>query len=314
MFVLDTHCDTPSEIFRGRDMSLDNAAGHVDLPKIERSIVDGAFFALYVPAEKSPQQAWEYAHILLESTKNFVGAHSDKVAFAFSAKEAEENKERGLFSVMLALENGSALSDDLSRIDTLHEEGIRYITLCHSANNVICDSCASSCATWNGLSRFGREVVKRMNEAGILVDVSHISDKSFFDVVDLSTKPVVATHSCCRALASHPRNMTDEMIRCLASNGGVIQINFYPVFLSSDYKEKMPSYKRIGDHIDHVAQILGNVEHIGLGSDFDGIEITPDGMEDISKVHLVFEDLVSRGYSQEDIRKIAGANFFRIWS
>ena len=266
-----------------------------------------------MPASLKGAEAEAYALKLLENLRRSVSENAGTAAFACSAEDALANKAKGLFSVFMGLENGSPIGEDLGKLMEFYNAGVRYVTLCHSADNQICDSCAPGTDTWNGLSPFGRKLVHRMNEIGMLVDVSHISDKSFYDVMKYSRVPVAATHSCCRSLASHPRNMTDEMIRILASNEGVIQINFYPVFLSSDYKEKMPSYKRIGDHIDHVAQILGNVEHIGLGSDFDGIEITPDGMEDISKVHLVFEDLVSRGYSQEDIRKIAGANFFRIW-
>ena len=147
-----------------------------------------------------------------------------------------------------------------------------------------------------------------MNRLGILVDVSHVSDDTFYDVLKYSTKPVVATHSCCRALCNQPRNMTDDMIKTLAAAGGVIQINFYPIFLNGS---EHASYKLIADHIDHAVHIAG-IDHVGIGSDYDGIEVTPEGMADISTMPMLFDELRSRGYSEEDLRKIAGENFFRI--
>ena len=158
-----------------------------------------------------------------------------------------------------------------------------------------------------------------MNELGMLIDVSHISDEAFYDVLECSSKPVVATHSCCRALADHPRNMTDDMIRALASRGGVIQINFYPVFLDDSIKESemftaaLPSYGRIADHIDHVVSLVG-IEHAGIGSDFDGIDVTPQGLEDISMLPLLFDELRARGYSERDLEKIASENFLNAFS
>ena len=193
------------------------------------------------------------------------------------------------------------------------------MTLCHSRDNLICDSCASEVKRWHGLSPFGREVVAEMNRLGMLVDVSHVSDETFYDVLKYSSEPVVATHSCCRALADHPRNMTDDMIRALAEKGGVIQINFYPVFLDDSFHEEdmsiapRPSYKRIVDHIDHVVSLVG-IEHVGIGSDFDGIDVAPEGMENISMMPKVFEEMRRRGYSENDIAKVASGNFFNVLS
>lgn len=352
MFILDSHCDTPSQILRLRDLALDNDHAHVDFPKLGRGAVDAAFFALYIPASLQLPQAEDYAWKLMDGLKACVQANSDKAAFAYSSSDALRNKEKGLFSVFVGLENGSPIGNDLARMDEFHDAGVRYITLCHSADNQICDSCAPRTHTWNGLSSFGRELIARMNEKGMLIDVSHISDDAFYDVMKYSRKPVAATHSCCRALASHPRNMTDDMIRTLAHNGGVMQINFYPVFLDDSFRKVLaesrlqeegerieaayiadpsnlskrkawyeivdsltnlprPSYKRIVDHIDHAVSIAG-IDHVGIGSDFDGIEVTPDGMEDISKIALVFEEMKSRGYSDEDIKKVAGGNFLEL--
>ncbi len=314
MFVLDSHCDTPSQIFRyGLDLSKDNKNAHVDFPKLRQGGVDGAFFALYIPAEmdSDPDRAFEYAGKLYDGVAACVNANSGISAFAVSEKQALENKSAGRFSVFLGLENGSPIGGSLERVQWFYDIGVRYITLCHSENNRICDSCAPTVKTWGGLSPFGRDVVAEMNRLGMLVDVSHVSDDTFYDVLECSSRPVVATHSCCRALAAHPRNMTDDMIRALAAAGGVMQINFYPVFLDSSYETANPSYRRIADHIDHVVELVG-IDHVGLGSDFDGIEIVPDGMEDISKFHMVFDELRLRGYSDADLTKIASENFFRI--
>ena len=225
------------------------------------------------------------------------------------------------------------------------------MTLTHNTDNLICDSAAQG-QRWGGLSPFGREVVAEMNRLGMIIDLAHASDKTFYDCIKYSKAPVVSTHSCCRALAKHRRNMTDDMIKCIAETGGVIQINFYPLFLSDEFAEtlehsgldpiadeiearfikdpaseanrrdwieiqqklaelKRPSYKRIIDHIDHAVSIAG-VDHVGIGSDFDGINVTPEGLEDVSKMPVVFEEMRKRGYSESDIEKIAGLNFMRV--
>lgn len=352
MFVLDSHCDTPSQILRLRDLALDNDHAHVDFPKLRRGGVDGAFFALYVPASLAGEDAYEYACRLLDCVNSTLEANPDKARLAVDGDQACANKENGLFSVFIGLENGSPIGNSLERIRFFHDAGVRYMTLCHSADNQICDSCASKHKTWGGLSPFGREVIAEMNRLGMLVDVSHISDDSFWDVLKYSKAPVAATHSCCRALAGHPRNMTDEMIRALADAGGVIQINFYPLFIDDEFVSILersgieernegveaqfiaspsdplkraawnavqdelmalprPSYKRVVDHIDHAVSIAG-IDHVGIGSDFDGIEVTPEGLEDISFMPLVFDEMRNRGYSEEDIEKVAGGNFLRL--
>lgn len=351
MFLLDSHCDTPSHILRLRDLAVDNEYAHVDFPKLLRGGVDGAFFALYVPASLSSSEGYMYASKMLEGVRRVLKFHNDKARLATTRAEAYKNKADGVFSVFLGLENGAALGDSLDRIEEFYHAGVRYITLCHSKNNQICDSCAEG-GRWNGLSPFGKDVVRVMNRLGMLVDVSHISDASFYDVLETSVRPVVATHSCCRALCDHPRNMTDQMIRDLAEAGGVIQINFYPLFLDGGFKAVLedsgimkygeriesefiadpysstkraawnkvqdelmaltrPSYRMIADHIDHVVSLVG-IDHVGIGSDFDGIEVTPDGMEDISRIPMLFEELRRRGYTESDLSKIASENFFRI--
>lgn len=354
MFVLDSHCDTPSQILRLRDLSLDNAHAHVDFPKLKKGRVDGAFFALYVPAylDSDSDSAWDYALRLYTCVEDAVKANSAHAAMATSQEQALINKSEGLFSVFLGLENGSPIGHSIDRLHALYGMGVRYITLCHSGNNEICDSCAPLHKRWGGLSPFGKELVNEMNRIGMLIDVSHVSDSTFYDVLSRSVKPVVATHSCCRALSSHPRNMSDDMIRSLADAGGVMQINFYPVFLDSTFQTVLkesgiiergevveaefikdpydslkrdawysvqeelnslarPSFRLIADHIDHVVNLVG-IDHVGIGSDFDGIEVTPSGLEDISALPVLFDELRSRGYMENDLEKLASGNFFRI--
>jgi membrane dipeptidase len=353
MFVLDSHCDTPSQILRLRDLSLDNEYAHVDFPKLRRGGVDAAFFALYVPAglDSDPEKAYDYAMKLLDGVDRTLVSNPSLAALAVTEEQALANKDGGLFSVFIGLENASPI-DKLDKLKVLYDKGVRYVTLCHSANNAICDSCAPNVKKWGGLSPFGKDLVAEMNRLGILVDVSHVSDDTFYDVLKYSTKPVVATHSCCRALCNHPRNMTDDMIRALAAAGGVIQINFYPLFLDGGFSKVLadsgieergeliekefiadpanpvkraawnqlqaelqalprPSYKLIADHIDHVVSLVG-IDHVGIGSDYDGIEVTPEGIEDVSMMPKLFEELRARGYSETDLDKIASGNFFRV--
>lgn len=352
MFVLDSHCDTPSQIHRLRNIGVWNSHGHVDFPKMKKGGVDGAFFALYIPPALGPSEATSYAMELLADVYDAVDSAPGQAAIVTSREEALAAKAKGLTSVFLGLENGSAIQKSLPLLRLFRRMGIRYMTLSHSAHNEICDSCAPSQPRWGGLSPFGREVVAEMNRLDMLIDVSHISDAAFYDVLKFSEKPVVATHSCCRALAGHKRNMTDDMIRSMAEKGGVIQINFYPVFLDDGFAARLsasgieargeaveaefigdpsdpakraawyavedelaamdrPSYKLIADHIDHVVSLVG-ADHVGLGSDFDGISVTPSGMEDISHFSLILDELASRGYSDSDIGKIAGGNFLNL--
>ena len=319
MYIIDSHCDTPSQILRGRDLALDNADAHVDFPKLKLGGVDAAFFALYIPAELEGEAAYSHAMSLLAGVKETLAANPDKAALALSREEAYANSDKGLFSVFLGLENGSPIGKSLESLQEFYDVGVRYVTLCHSADNEICDSCVSRDKRWGGLSPFGREVIAEMNRLGMLVDVSHISDAAFYDVLECSSKPVVATHSCCRALAAHPRNMTDDMIRALADKGGVIQVNFYPVFLDDSFKEEdmfkttPPSFRRIADHIDHVVSLVG-IDHVGIGSDFDGIDVAPQGLEDISMMPVLFDELRTRGYTERDLEKIASENFFNAFS
>ncbi len=322
MFVLDSHCDTPSRMMRGADIGIDNEGGHVDLPKLKAGRVDASFFALYTSANLTPDEATRRALEMLAGVYDAIDANPDKVAMALSPQQALDNKARGLISILVGMENGAPIQKSLPLLRLFYRMGVRYMTLTHNGDNEIADSAAGA-GRWHGLSPFGREVVGEMNRLGMIIDVAHVSDETFYDVIRYSESPVVSTHSCCRALAGHRRNMTDDMLRTLAAHGGVMQVNFYPVFLSDEYADGFdednpddrprPSYKRIVDHIDHAVDVAG-IDHVGIGSDFDGIEVTPEGMENISMLPKIFDEMTLRGYSNRDIEKVAGKNFLRVFN
>ncbi len=351
MFVLDSHCDTPTMMMRGRDIGIDNERGHVDLPKLKAGGVDASFFALYTSAEMEPDAATRYATEMIGRIYDQVGAHPDVASVALSADEILDNKAKGLISILIGMENGAPIQKSLSLLRVFHRLGVRYVTLTHNGDNEIADSAAQG-QRWHGLSPFGREVVAEMNRLGMIIDVAHASDETFRDVLEHSGAPIVSTHSCCRALAHHRRNMSDEMLRSLADKGGVIQINFYPVFLSDAFARTLsdsgleskswteqdwikdplnpakaaawnavqdelaalprPSYKDVVNHIDHAVKVAG-IDSVGIGTDFDGIEVTPAGLENVSKIGVVFDEMSRRGYSEDQIEKVAGRNFLRVF-
>jgi len=351
MFVLDSHCDTPSQILRLRDLNTDSDHAQVDFPKLERGGVNASFFALYTPNSMSVDHATRHALRMIAGVRDAVKASQGKAALATKASQALSNSRKGVFSVFLGMENGLPVGDSLSVLRLFYDLGVRYLTLTHNGDNLIADSAAGN-ATHGGLSPFGREVVEEMNRLGMIIDIAHSADSTFWDCIGQSSAPIVSTHSCCRALCPHRRNLTDEMIRALADKGGVIQINFYPRFLSEEFDRRFsadplsdeaekaeeafigdpsnaeyrkrwntaqdamnayprPGVKEIVDHIDHAVKV-GGIGSVGIGSDFDGIEITPLGMEDVSKMPLVFQEMERRGYSPSQIEKVAGRNFLRV--
>lgn len=309
MLVIDSHCDTPSYLLRGRDLSLDNAEAQVDFPKLRAGGVDASFFALYTPAELSSDEAAARVLKMAAYTLDAVSREKD-VEMAYSPDDILTNKSKGLISILFGMENGSPIGDSLPMLRLFYRLGVRYMTLTHNGDNLLGDAACEG-THWHGLSPFGREVVVEMNRLGMIVDVAHCSDETFYDCIRVSSKPVVSTHSCCRALASHRRNMTDDMIRTMSNHGGVIQINFYPLFLS-DSEVPRPGVKEVVDHIDHAVKV-GGIEHVGLGTDFDGIEVTPEGLENISLLPRVFSEMSHRGYSDTAIEKVAGLNFLRVF-
>jgi membrane dipeptidase len=272
---------------------------------------------------------------------------------AATADDIERLHRQGKIAVLLGVEGGHQIEGDLHVLDIFYRLGVRYMTLTHTKNDELGDSSGDK-PGWKGLSPLGRQAIDRMNQLGMMVDISHVSDATFFDALAVSKAPLIASHSSCRALCSAPRNMTDDMIRALAKNGGVIDINFYSAFISQAYHDgfakierqvedqlaaararyakqgkhlsyldevrieqrltkdlPVPSYTAIADHIDHAVKV-GGIDHVGLGSDFDGIDSAPRGMEDVSKIPDLVGELARRGYSEEDLEKILGGNVLRV--
>ena len=351
MLVFDSHVDTPSQLIRLRNLGIDNQYGHVDFPKLRRGGVGGSFFALYTPAEMAPDAATRYALEMISAVYDAVDENPDYAAIAFSPEEAGENARAGLVSVFIGMENGAPIQQSLSLLRTFYRLGVNYVTLTHNGDNAIADSAAEG-THWHGLSPFGKQVVAEMNELGMMVDLSHASDETFWDCIRLSNAPVIATHSCCRALCNHRRNLTDEMLKALGEKDGYVGINFYPAFLSEKFlsdpadaalfeegekveaafiadpgntervkawesmQDKLetiwrPGVREIVDHIDHAVSLIG-IDHVGIGSDFDGILVPPAGLENVSLIGRVFDEMRRRGYDEESVEKVAGKNLLAV--
>ena len=314
--IIDSHVDTPTKLIRySRNIGIDNPDAQVDFPKMKAGEVSGAFFALYTPPEMKGAEATRHALEMLSATYDACEENADVSAITFSPEEAEENRSQGLLSVFLGMENAEPIGESLSLLRTFYRLGVSYVTLTHNADNAVADSAAEG-TRWGGLSPFGREVVAEMNALGMMIDLSHASDKTFWDCIKYSKAPIVATHSCCRAICGHRRNLTDDMLKTLGEKGGYVGINFYPYFLSDRFDEAKPwrpGVKEIVDHIDHAVQLAG-IDHVGIGSDFDGIEdLTPEGLENISKSRLVLDEMRRRGYAEKDVLKVAGQNLLAVW-
>ena len=350
--MYDSHVDTPSQLIRLRNIGIDNPHAHVDFPKLRKGGVDGSFFALFTPASLAPDAATRYALEMLSAVYDAVDANPDYAALAFSPDEAAQNKADGLISIFMGMENGAPIQESLSLLRTFYRLGVSYLTLTHNGDNAIADSAAEG-RKWGGLSPFGKQVVAEMNALGMMIDLSHASDKTFWDCIKLSQAPVVATHSCCRALCSHRRNLTDEMLQALGEKDGYVGINFYPAFLSDDFASnpadsalldeadavearfienpadlervnawnrmqdrllemRRPGVKEIVDHIDHAVRFAG-IDHVGIGTDFDGIQVPPAGLEDVSQLPVLWDEMRRRGYSENEIQKVSGGNLMAVW-
>lgn len=351
--TVDTHADTPSEYMAHPfDLSAWNKSGQFDYARMKAGGLDAEFFAAYVPAKYANKGAAAYCMKIMETIHEMVDRYPSLVRFATSPAEIRSAVHDGKRAILIGIEGGHAIEDSIEVLRAFHRFGARYMTLTHVNTNNWADSSGDE-EKHNGLTAFGREVVLEMNRLGMMVDVSHVSDKTFYDVIETSKAPVIASHSSARALCGAKRNMTDDMLRTLAKNGGVVQVNFYPEFLSNEVlhaseardeklkpaiaalKAKDPAegevfeagvrklyaenplppvpYTRIVDHIDHMVKIAG-IDHVGIGSDFDGISIVPVGMEDVSKLPAIPAELRRRGYSEADIRKIMGENFMRVFA
>ncbi len=254
---IDSHSDTPLR-FRDTtfDMGVRNSFGSFDLPRMEEGRLSAEFFAIFISNGLEKENPSQIALNHIENVYKSVNKYNSKVAIATSPDELKNIYKEGKKIICLGMENGDPLEDDFGNLELFYRLGIRYITLTHSRNNSICDSSTDTTETWSGLSPFGKKLVYRMNRMGIMIDVSHISDKAFWDVIKLSKAPIIASHSCCRVFSSSPRNLDDEMIKALAKNGGVLQLNFYPAYLDGDYNNRIEEYsKRMSGPVDSLRKI-----------------------------------------------------------
>ena len=352
--VVDTHDDTPQRMyFENFDLGHRDSAGNIDIPRMREGGLNAIFMSIWTPGTVPGPEASKRAMRQIELVRAQAEKYPADLMLATTVAEVRRARQQGKIAVLMGMEGGHMINDDLSLLRKYAGLGVRYLTLTHSVNDDWADSSTDK-PVHNGLTPFGRQVVAELNRLGVMVDISHVSDKTFYDVLEVTRAPVIASHSSCRALCTAPRNMSDEMLGALARNGGVVQINFHVGFLSQEYSDaakaassgadspfaamekscgeneackilgyqrasdqavaagKLPkvSWERIVDHIDHAVKVAG-ADHVGLGSDFDGA-IMPQGMEDVSHYRRITEELVRRGYSDQDIEKILGGNLLRV--
>jgi membrane dipeptidase len=352
--VVDTHDDTTQRFLDGDfDLMPRNASGSIDIPRMKEGGLGAIFFSIWIPSKITGPEAVKHALDQIDAVREQVRKHPNEITLATTAAEVREAHKNGKIAALMGVEGGHMIASDLGVLRSYAALGVRYMTLTHSGNDEWADSSTDK-AVHNGLTEFGKDVVREMNRLGVIVDISHVSDKTFYDALEVSKAPLIASHSSCRALCDAPRNMTDQIIRDLAAKGGVIQINYHVGFLSQEFRNaekadpeidkaiaaevqkrcgdkegcqliegdkvtreyveqgKLPrvDWTKIIEHIDHAVKV-GGVEHVGLGSDFDGANM-PYGMEDASKLPQITEALLRKGYSEGDVRKILGENTLRV--
>lgn len=318
ILTLDTHCDTPMFFPQGIHFEQRDPRILVDMHKMAEGRQDAVIMVAYLPQPKIGEAfsskvsfdvsgPTEYADLIFDKIEAIVKDNNRYVSIARTPADLYEDKRRGRRSIMFGIENGLALNHDLANIEHFARRGVVYITLCHNGDNDICDS-ARGCNTYGGVSRFGEQVIREMNRQGIMVDLSHAAEKSFYDALDISTKPIVCSHSNCKALCDVPRNLTDDQLRALAAKGGVAHVTLYHGFLRNDRCEA--SIMDAIAHLEHAIKIMG-VEHVGLGSDFDG-DGGVKGIADSSEMINFTLHLLRRRYNERDIARIWGGNWLRV--
>jgi membrane dipeptidase len=354
--VIDTHDDTTQRLLDpGFDITARHSDGNIDVPRMREGGLTAIFFSIWIPGKTMGPAAVKQALNQIDAVRETVRKHPNELVLATCAEDIRVAKNQTKIAALMGVEGGHMMGNDLSVLRTFAALGVRYMTLTHMENTEWADSSTAK-PEHNGLSDFGKDVVREMNRLGMIVDVSHVSDKTFYDVLATSQAPVFASHSSCRSICNAARNMTDDMIRDLAKNGGVIQINYHVGFLSQEFRDyeaahpeaekeikaevdkrcsndegckltagdhivremmqtgRLPKvdWSKIVEHIDHAVKIAG-VDHVGLGSDFDGA-VMPLGMDDVTHLPQISDALLKKGYSESDIRKILGENTLRVLS
>jgi len=360
--VIDTHADTPQRFL---DENYDIGStdpkdpGHISLDKAKSGNLGAEFFSIWVEPETNQGHFIQHTLDLIDAVYEQAARHPDRMMMAFTADDVDRAHREHKLAALMGIEGGHSIENDIHALRDFYRLGIRYMTLSWSNTNEFADSSgdinAPDIQHHNGLTEGGKQIVLEMNRLGMLVDVSHVADKTFWDTIAVTKAPVIASHSSARALTNHPRNMTDDMLRAVARNGGVVQVNFYNAFIDENYRRAAeaqskerdaavkayieqrkaagqpvtyldkdrierewaskiprPPLKSLIDHIDHIAKVAG-VDHVGLGSDFDGVSgATPEGIDSAADLPKITLALLDRGYTAEDIRKILGENTLRV--
>jgi membrane dipeptidase len=361
--VVDTHADTPQRFLDdGFDIGSTDPhdIGHLSLDKAQRGNLGAEFFSIWVDPETNKGHFAQHTFDLIDSVYEQAARHPDRMMMAFSVADIERAHGEHKLAALMGIEGGHSIENDMHLLRDYYRLGVRYMTLSWSNTNEWADSSGdindAKIQHHNGLSDFGKQVVLEMNRLGMMVDISHVADKTFWDAIATTKAPVIASHSSARALVNAPRNMTDDMLRAVAKNGGVVQVNFFSGFVDEDYRKAVeaqaqdqaaaiqkyidslkaqgkpvsyvevdrmerawmakiprPRFKVLIDHIDHIAKVAG-VDHVGLGSDFDGVSgATPQGMDSAADLPKITQALLDRGYSAEDIKKVLGGNLLRVF-
>lgn len=305
VLTLDTHCDTPMFFPQGIHFEQRDPKILVDLHKMTEGRQDATIMVAYLPQPTENPTA--FADSIFDQIEVIVGQNSDYVRIANTPRDLWMNKHQGLKSIMLGIENGIAIDGKLKNLQHFVDRGIVYMTLCHNGDNDICDSASKTQHTHHGVSAFGEQVIKEMNRLGVLVDMSHAGEESFYQALEISSKPIVCSHSSARALCDHPRNLTDDQMRALAQKGGVAQTTIYHGFLKKDGEATIND---VIAHLEHAIDVMG-IDHVGLGTDFDG-DGGVRGLADSSELINFTRRLLARRFSEHDIQKIWGGNFLRV--
>ena len=353
--IVDTHIDTPFRLAMTKADVSQAADGDFDYPRAVAGGLNVPFMSIYTPAElEGNGESREAAEHLIDIVEQIAVDHPDKFAVATSVADVRQHFEAGLVSLPMGMENGSPIEGDLANLRHFFDRGIRYLSLSHGSNNHLSDSSYDETRQWQGISEFGAQVIREMNRLGIIIDVSHVSDEAFWQIMDITKTPVIASHSSARHFTpGFERNISDDMIVAVAENGGVVHINFGSTFISQEAREygdammaagraylqehpdlsetylyrefpkiyaedhgPLPyaSLDEVLDHFDHVVNLVG-IDHVGIGSDYNGVgDSLPIGLKDVSSYPNLVAGLLRRGYGEEDIRKILGENLLRVWT
>jgi len=350
LIVVDGHNDVlATAVMRGRDISNSLDTGHTDIPRLQKGGVDVQVFAVWLNDKKWPTGAFKHANDQIDSLESIVARNASRIELAKSSRDIDRIVASGKIAALIGVESGHMIENSIENLQTLYDRGARYLTLTWNYNLPWATAAAvedeKPAAAQQGLSEHGKMIVRKMNELGMMIDLSHSSKKTFYDVMAITSKPVLVSHSNAAALTSHFRNLDDQQLAALVKNGGVVGVNFYSLFLDSAYEDRLRTlytqqlgqtpdakmttrmqYNKLTkenrylanaplsnllDHIDYLVQNVG-VDHVAIGSDFDGIESAPQGLDDVSKFPLLTKSLLERGYTPEDIAKIMGLNFLRI--